>query len=256
MCSADISFPSGCAVFLHGWYPAGSSLASLLHCHNRGQEGSKQPLCLWTGGLNVQRSWWIDKHMIWLLGRWFDSKQKVTYWQNFSLVAWGWGLLCSLLIFLLHWGMDSASVKTACCTRQESFLCDVQQIYPSTTTNGACSRLGMDFRAGWLLCLLFLFMDVFVQSYTKMCLAPAFMLASSSLSCHPFAVQSAMPKCASLCLLDCWKSTSAVKSGSLHANNWTVLFLDFFRGGSLVEEKSSVSCGLIWVFISSPREMC
>lgn len=71
--------------------------------------------------------------------------------------------------------------------------------------------------------------------HRSVCLASSFTLASSYLNAS-FTVQSAMPLCASLLLLDWWKLISAMKSGFLYANNWTILFLEFLKGGSLVGE--------------------
>lgn len=71
--------------------------------------------------------------------------------------------------------------------------------------------------------------------HKNVCLASIFTLASSYLNAS-FTVQSAMPLCASLLLLDWWKLISGMKSGFLYANNWTILFLEFLKGGSLVGE--------------------
>lgn len=75
--------------------------------------------------------------------------------------------------------------------------------------------------------------------HKNVCLASIFTLASSYLNAS-FTVQSAMPLCASLLLLDWWKLISGMKSGFLYANNRTILFLEFLKGGSLVGEGNSV----------------
>lgn len=148
------------------------------------------------------------------------------------MVARGWELLfCSLFVFLLHWGPDSASIAAALAAQDGGAfwvmcLC-------------AATKRSMQ-QTGWIsaqiVCLLSLLMGCWcVASYTKPCLAPTFTLALSSLSMS-LTVQSVVPFCACLLLLGWCKSVSAMKSGLLYANNRTVLFLEFFKGCWLVKE--------------------
>lgn len=147
------------------------------------------------------------------------------------MVAWGWELLfCSLFVFPLHWGPDSASIAAALAAQDRGafwVLCLC-----------AASKRSMQ-QTGWIsaqtVCLLSLLMGCWcADTSTNPCLALAFTLGLSlnvSLT-----VQSVVPFCASLLLLGCWQLVSAMKSGSLYANNWTSLFLEFFKGCWLVKE--------------------